>query len=120
MVRELRRGLPFFALLLLFLPLRAADEQVYDLGPGITPPKVTHQVAPEHPAQGFRISGTVLIGLVVSSKGEPTEVHVLRSLEKEVDQSAMDAVKQWQFEPARKNGDAVAVKVQIEIRFHDM
>jgi len=96
------------------------EEQVYELGPGITPPKVVHQVSPEHPAEGFRIAGTVLIGVVVSSRGEPRNVHVIKSLDKAVDQNAVDAVKQWRFEPAKKDGEPVAVRVSVEIRFHDM
>src|SRR2546427_8923872 len=72
-----------------------ADEEVYQVGPGVTPPRVLQQVQPEHPAKGFRISGAVLIGLVVSSKGEPKDVKVIKSLEKDIDQSAMDAVSKW-------------------------
>jgi periplasmic protein TonB len=95
-------------------------EPVYELGKGVEPPRPVHQVSPEHPSKGFRVSGTVLIGLIVSSRGEPSEVHVIRSLEKDVDQSAVDAVKQWRFEPATKDGKPVAVKISVEIRFHDM
>jgi TonB family protein len=101
-------------------PSQDKEEQVYELGPGITPPKVVHQVSPEHPAEGFRIAGAVLIGLVVSSQGAPKDVRVLRSLDKAVDQNAVDAVKQWRFEPAKKEGQPVAVRLSIEIRFHDM
>ncbi len=90
------------------------------MGPGVTPPRVVRQVQPEHPTKGFRISGTVGIGLIVSSAGEPKDVHVVKSLEKDVDQSAVDAVQKWRFEPARKDGQPVAVKVSVEIRFHDM
>ena len=90
------------------------------MGPGVTQPKVIRQVQPEHPTKGFRISGAVLIGLVVSSTGEPKDVHVVKSLDKEVDQSAVDAVQKWRFEPATKDGKPVAVKVSVEIRFHDM
>jgi protein TonB len=96
------------------------DEKVYTVGNGVTTPRVTHQVDPEHPARGFRISGTVLIGLVITSKGEPKEVHVVRSLEKDVDDAAVEAVKQWHFDPATKDGKPVAVKIDVEIRFHDM
>jgi TonB family protein len=96
------------------------NEPVYDVGNGVAPPRVTHQVAPEHPTKGFRVSGTVLIGLIVTSKGEPDNVHVVRSLETDVDQSAVDAVKQWRFDPATKEGKPVAVKISVEIRFHDM
>jgi TonB family protein len=98
---------------------RESDE-IYTVGNGVTSPRVIRQVSPEHPSRGFRIQGTVLIGLIVTAKGEPEEVHVVRSLDKEVDQSAMDAVRQWRFEPGTKDGKPVAVRINVEIRFHDM
>jgi protein TonB len=99
---------------------QSEDEKVYTVGNGVTTPRVTRQVDPEHPARGFRISGAVLIGLIITSKGEPKEVHVVRSLEKDVDDAAVEAVKQWHFAPATKDGKPVAVKIDVEIRFHDM
>lgn len=98
------------------------DEKVYDIGPGITPPRIIHQVNPAYKpdSEGFRVSGTVLVGLVVSSKGEPKDVHVVHSLEKAVDQTAVDAVRQWQFEAAKKGDQPVAVRLTVEIRFHSM
>jgi periplasmic protein TonB len=97
------------------------DEPVIDMGPGIVAPRVTHQVNPVYKdEEGFRITGSVIVGLVVSSKGEPKDVHVVRSLEKAVDQSAIEAVQQWQFEAARKDGQPVAVRITVEIRFHSL
>lgn len=110
--------LAFFAMP--FTGAQNGDEKVYSVGNGVTTPRVTHQVDPQHPARGFRISGTVLIGLIITSKGEPKDVHVVRSLEKDVDQAAVDAVRQWHFDPATKDGTPVAVKIDVEIRFHDM
>lgn len=107
-------------LLAVLVAAAQTDEPVYQMGPGVTPPRAIRQVQPEHPAKGFRISGSVLIGLIVSSSGDPKDVHVVKSLEKDVDQSAVDAVQKWRFEPARKDGQPVAVKVSVEIRFHDM
>lgn len=75
---------------------------------------------PDSGEKGFRISGTVLVALVVSSKGMPVNVHIARSVDKDIDQSAIDAVKEWRFEPARKEGKPVAVKVTVEIRFQDL
>jgi TonB family protein len=98
------------------------DEPVVDLGPGITPPRVIHQVSPEPDAGtgGFRLSGVVLIGLVVSSQGMPREVHVVKSLDKDLDRNAVEAVQQWRFEPARKGDRPLAVRVTVEIRFRDL
>jgi protein TonB len=45
---------------------------------------------------------------------------VIKSLEKDVDQSAVDAVKQWRFDPAKKDGKAVAVRIALELDFHSM
>jgi len=99
-----------------------SDEPVVDLAPGITPPRVTHQVSPDPDAgqRGFRMSGIVLIGLVVSSQGLPREVHVVRSLDKDLDRNAIEAVQQWRFEPARSAGKPVAVRITVEIRFRDL
>jgi TonB family protein len=99
-----------------------SDEPVVPLGPGITPPRVTHQVSPasDSGSGGFRVSGVVLIGLVVSSRGLPREVHVVQSLDKDLDKSAIEAVQQWVFEPARKEDHPVAVRITIEIRFRDL
>jgi len=42
---------------------------------------------------------------------------VLRSLDSGLDQKAVDAVKQWKFEPAMKNGEPVAVVINVEVNF---
>jgi len=99
-----------------------SDEPVVDLGPGITPPRVTHQVSPvpDSGTGGFRLSGVVLIGLVVGSQGLPREVHVVKSLDKDLDRNAVEAVQQWRFEPARKGDKPLAVRVTVEIRFRDL
>ena len=119
-----RRALAFALMLVLAGLVSAADskdEPVIDMGPGIIAPRVTRQVNPVYKdEEGFRITGSVIVGLVVSSKGEPKEVHVVRSLEKAVDQSAIEAVQQWQFEAARKDGQPVAVRITVEIRFHSL
>jgi TonB family protein len=98
-----------------------APEKVYELGPGMTPPRVIKQVPPrKSTAHGVRIVGTVTVVLVVSSKGIPKDVHVAKGLDKELDQSTVEAVQQWQFEPAKKDGKPVAVRVSLDIAFHDM
>ncbi len=97
------------------------DEPVYDLGPGVTPPRVIQQVNPKYPTtRGVRAVGSVIIALVVSSKGFPKNPRVVKGLDKDLDQSAVDAVKEWRFAPAQKNGKAIAVRVSVQIQFHDM
>ena len=98
-----------------------ADETVYDPGPGVTLPRLTHQVQPERrESPGFRLSGMVVVSLVVSSAGVPAKVQVVKGIDKDVDQSVVVAVKQWRFIPGRKSGKAVAVRVTAEVRFNDL
>ncbi len=97
------------------------DEPVYDLGPGVTPPRVIKQVNPQYPTtRGVKAVGSVIIALVVSSQGFPKNPRVVKGLDKDLDQSAVDAVKEWRFAPAQKNGKAIAVRVSLQIQFHDM
>jgi len=97
------------------------DEPVYDLGPGVTPPRVIKQVNPHYATNhGVRAVGSVIIALVVSSKGIPKDPRVVKGLDKDLDESAVKAVQEWLFAPAQKDGKAVAVRVSVQIEFHEM
>jgi TonB family protein len=97
------------------------DETVYDLGPDVTPPRVVKQVNPRYPTDhGVRAVGSVIIALVVSSKGIPRDPHVVKGLDQELDASAVEAVKEWRFAPAEKSGKPIAVRVSVQIQFHEM
>ena len=86
-----------------------------------SPPRVIKEVKPEYmdEAKKAGIQGSVLLGVTVEADGSVGEVTVTRSLDKEhgLDEQAVKAVKQWKFEPGRKDGKPVAVLVQIEMTF---
>lgn len=98
------------------------EEQVYALNDNIVPPRLIRQVNPQYSpgSHGINVEGSVVVETVVSSHGTPRNVHVVKSLHKDVDGAAVDAVKQWVFAPGKKDGKAVAVRLQIEIHFHAM
>jgi TonB family protein len=103
------------------LPAQADDEPIYDIGPGVTAPRVIKQVNPHYSTnRGVRAVGSVIIALVVSSKGLPKDPRVVKGIEKELDASAVEAVKEWRFAPAEKDGKAIAVRVSVQIEFHEM
>lgn len=97
------------------------DEPIYDLGPGVTAPRVIKQVNPHYSTnRGVRAVGSVIIALVVSSKGVPKDPRVVKGIEKDLDESAVEAVKEWRFAPAQRDGKAIAVRVSVQIEFHEM
>ncbi len=62
--------------------------------------------------------GLVLaLWVVICASGRIGQVRIQRSLGDGLDQKAIEAVRQWKFEPARKNGAPVAVQVNIEVNF---
>lgn len=58
-----------------------------------------------------------MLGLIVGSDGRPHDIRVSRSLGMGLDEKAIEAVRQWKFEPARKNGQPVAVQINVEVDF---
>ena len=63
------------------------------------------------------INQVVLVGLIVDANGDPQDVHVVRSIGKELDERAVEAVKQYRFKPAMQNGKPVAVHLNVEVKF---
>lgn len=79
-----------------------------------------YQVRPRYPesARRERIEGTTLLRARVTERGRVEMVEVERSAgHAELDRSAVDAVRRWRFEPARRGEDAVAVWVLIPVKF---
>jgi len=55
--------------------------------------------------------------MIVGPDGGPHSIRVARSLGLGLDEKAIEAVRQWKFEPAIKDGKPVAVQMNIEVRF---
>jgi protein TonB len=106
------------------VPLSATvQERIYkpSVDKGITVPKVIHEVKPTYTPEAMqaRIQGSVFMTVVVLPSGDVGDVTVTESLDQEhgLDQQAVDATKQWKFEPGTLDGQAVAVEVVIQMTF---
>jgi TonB family protein len=65
-----------------------------------------------------KVEGTMEVAAVVRADGTiGDDVRVTRSLDNELDQQGIKAVKQWEFKPGTKDGQPVAVDIQIELTF---
>ncbi len=75
---------------------------------------------PVYPPRCLRmgIEGTVRVKVLVGEDGRPQEVTIGKSSgESALDEAAMDAVRTWRFEPARRNGVPVRAWAIIPIEF---
>jgi TonB family protein len=87
---------------------------------GVTPPRLIHNTNAEFSDEARRkkIEGVVTLSLVVDTDGQPTDVQVVAPLGHGLDEKAVEAVKQWRFQPAMKDGNPVATKINVQVSFH--
>jgi protein TonB len=63
------------------------------------------------------VGGTVILYAVIHADGSVGDVRVLQSADQRLDRFASEAVSQWKFEPATKNGTPVDVEATFKIPF---
>ncbi len=93
---------------------------VYQVGGGISAPTVIHSVEAEFSdeARRAKYQGVCMVSLIVDAQGNPQDIHVARALGMGLDEKAIEAIKQYKFKPALKDGKtAVPVMITIEVDF---
>ena len=93
-----------------------ANDMVSLVGPGVTPPQAVRVVNPRWPRE--RVTGTVLLDVVLLEDGTPRVVRILRPLRTDLDDIAVEAFAQWRFSPAQKDGRPIKVRMNAAVRFH--
>jgi len=83
------------------------------------PPVPTETVPPVYPPDALRarIRGIVALEVLVSEKGLPLEVRVVRAARAGLTEAAVESVRQWRFRPATRRGVPVATWLAVEIPF---
>jgi protein TonB len=92
----------------------------YRPGGAVTAPRLISQVKPRYTSNALdrRIQGSVWLELIVTREGRVGEVRVARSLDPGgLDEQAINAVRQWQFEPGRLAGTPADVLVTVVMDF---
>ncbi len=93
---------------------------VYRPGGAVTPPTILSQVRPSYTNDALRnkIQGIVVLEVIVRRDGLPSDIQVVRSLDRRgLDEQAIAAVQQWRFNPGRLAGTPVDVLVTVVLDF---
>ena len=82
-------------------------------------PVLIHSVEPQYSqlAKANKVSGNVLVNLVVDENGIPRDVRVVRGIGYRLDEEAIEAVNKYRFKPAMEHGQPVPVELNLEISF---
>ena len=93
---------------------------VYRLGGAVSAPRLIKEVKPRYTNEALQhmVQGTVVLEVIVTGDGCPSQIRVVRSLDRGgLDEEAMSAVAQWRFEPGRLAGVPVDVLVTVMLDF---
>ena len=88
-------------------------------GHPVVPPKLIYKIEPEfsEEARKAKHQGTVVLTIEVDTSGKPSRFVVVSGLGLGLDQKAIEAVSQWRFRPAFRDGKPVATSARIEVNF---
>ncbi len=91
----------------------------YRPGSGIDPPRLLHEVKADYTEDARRrgLSGEVVLEIVVVRDGSVGDVKVLQGLGGGLNDRAVQAVRQWRFAPAQRQGVPVDVLVEVAVEF---
>ncbi len=100
-------------------PAKEVSGPVYKAGPGITVPVLIKEVKPVYTKEAKRagVQGKVPLECVVMPDGTVADVKVVKSLDPDLDEAAVKAMKKWTFKPGTKDGQPVAVRIEVEMTF---
>jgi TonB family protein len=110
----------FASLFVFSQPLRSVtDEPIFRVGHGVTAPHPLNQPAPEYSEEARRagLQGECVLSVIVNSDGKSQDMSVSRRLDMGLDEKSVEAVQNWTFEPARKDGKPVAVRSNVVTTF---
>lgn len=87
--------------------------------PAMVPPRVVHSVQPIYPLEHLSHGEhpTVVLKATILADGEVTDITIEHTAGADFDQAAIAAVQQWTFEPARREGVAIASRVGVAVHF---
>lgn len=98
--------------LLLAAPAAFADSKA-------EPPVAVRTVAPDYPEELRRdgVNGLVMVKCTVDEQGNVIDPTVEKSSNAAFEKPALAALKKWKFKPGKQDGNPVATRVSIPIKF---
>jgi periplasmic protein TonB len=110
-------------------PKAAKPGKIYHIGGDVKAPRVIlapqpvldddeKEIARENIGKRAVDVGSTSLLIVVAEDGSVRSVKVSRSLNRDLDTKAVEAVKTWRFEPGTKKGIPVAVELGVNVDFH--
>lgn len=99
--------------------LDSTMERAFSLAEIDQKPRAVFQASPLFPAEmrGKKVEGVVTMIFIVDPAGRVAKPRAVTSSHPAFEKPAIDALKQWKFEPAVRAGQRVACNMRVTVRF---
>ena len=103
-----------------FSELRANSDGPHITSPDVAGPAPIRKVDPNYPPTLMkdRVEGEVVLYAVIRRDGSVDSIQLVHGLDEQLDANAMDALSQWKFRPALRQGSPVELEAIVHIPFH--
>jgi TonB family protein len=98
-----------------------ANDKVERVGKnGVTAPRAEYTPDPDYSdeARKAKYQGVTVLDVVVDANGGIGKITLLRPLGMGLDERAAEKISTWRFKPAMKDGNPVAVEMNVEVSFN--
>lgn len=102
----------------LLAPSPSASVEPLRVGGRVAMPQRLMTTPPIYPsfARNSRVQGVVEVSIVIDTNGNVSRAEVVKSIP-QLDKAALDAVKQWKYQPTMVNGTPVPVTMVVHVTF---
>src|SRR6202162_2283113 len=103
-----------------FSELRVNSESPRISSSDVSAPGPLRKVDPRYPPTLIkeRVEGEVVLYAVIRRDGSVDSIQLVRGIDEQLDANAMEALSQWKFRPATKQGTPVDLEASVHIPFH--
>ncbi len=96
----------------------SGPDDLFDPGALDQPARVLFQAQPKMtPDLRKKSPATVVLAMIVDKTGRVSDVNVIKSTNSDFNNAAVNAVKQWRFEPAQRGGKPIEARLMQTIEF---
>lgn len=103
-----------------FSELRVNSEGPRPASPDVSAPGPLRKIDPKYPPTLIkeRVEGEVVLYAVIRRDGSVDSIQLVRGIDDQLDANAMQALSQWKFRPATKQGVPIELEAIVHIPFH--
>jgi TonB family protein len=103
-----------------FSELRSSPDAPRVISSDLTGPVPLKKIDPKYPPTliSEHVEGEVILYAILRSDGSVDSIQLVRGLDEQLDANAMNALSQWKFRPASKQGSPVDLEAIVHIPFH--